>query len=72
MEWVKPIGMVEKDFRYRGVFLLVDFDGKRLWFFGYKKDNTVINQMMASMKGRHAEMVNYLIARARSVNDAQN
>jgi hypothetical protein len=66
MEWVKPIGMVEKDFRERGVFLLVDVDGKRLWFFGYKKDHSVINQMMSSMKGRHAEMVKYLTARARA------
>ena len=44
--------------------MLVDVDGRRLKFFGYKKDHTEINQMMDSMKGRSAEMVKFLLARA--------
>ena len=66
MEWVKPIGMVEKDFRYNGIFLLVDPISRRLWFYGYKKDQASINQAMESLKGRSDEMVNFLIARAKS------
>jgi hypothetical protein len=64
MEWVKPIGMVERDLRYIGIFLLVDFSGKRLWFFGHKKNSVDINRAMESVKGRCDEMVKYLTARA--------
>jgi hypothetical protein len=67
MEWVKPIGMVEKDLRYLGIFLLVDFNGRRLWFFGHKKDCAEINRAMGSLKGRCEEMVKYLTARAARV-----
>jgi hypothetical protein len=66
MEWVKPIGMVEKDLRYQGIFLLVDIDGKRLWFCGNKKNYVDINRAMDSLKGRSVEMVKYLLARARA------
>jgi hypothetical protein len=66
MEWVKPIGMMELDFRRQGVFLLVDVSGKKLWFFGYKRDQSAINQMMETLRGRCDEMVNFLIARARA------
>lgn len=65
MEWVKPIDEVEADFRRRGVFLLVDFHGKKLQFFGYKKDHVEIKQMIDSLRGRSHEMVNFLIARAK-------
>jgi hypothetical protein len=64
MEWVKPIDEVESDFRRQGVFLLVDVDGRKLRFYGYKKDCVAINRMMDSMKGRAPEMVKFLIARA--------
>lgn len=66
VEWVKPIGMLELDIRRQGVFLLVDVSGRKLWFFGYKRDQSCINKMMDSMKGRCDEMVNFLIARARA------
>jgi hypothetical protein len=66
MEWVKPIDEVEADFRRRGVFLLVDVCGKKLRFFGYKKDTVEINQMIDSLRGRSHEMVNFLIKRANS------
>jgi hypothetical protein len=66
MEWVKPIGMMELDFRRQGVFLLVDVSSRKLWFFGYKRDNICINKMMETLKGRCDEMVNFLLARARA------
>jgi hypothetical protein len=66
MEWVKPIGMVELDFRRQGVFMLVDVSSRKLWFFGYKRDHSCINKMMESLKGRCDEMVDFLIARARA------
>jgi hypothetical protein len=65
MERLESIATVEYAFRRRGVFLLVDFDGKKLWFFGHKPDQVAIKQMMESMKGRTEEMVKFLIARAR-------
>ena len=65
MEWVKPIGMLEKDIRCQGIFLLVDFDGRRLWFYGHKKDHATINRAMDSLKGRCEEMVKYLTERAK-------
>ena len=64
MEWVRPIHVVEYEFRRQGVFLLVDFDGRKLWFFGFKPDTVLIKQMMASLKGRSEEMVKFLTARA--------
>jgi len=57
---------MEYEFRKQGVFLLVDVSGRKLWFFGCKKDNTCINRMMESLKGRTDEMINFLIARARA------
>ena len=59
-----PIHVIEYQLRCRGVFLLVDFDRRRLWFYGYKKNHTDINQMMEQVKGRQAEMVKFLTARA--------
>jgi hypothetical protein len=66
VEWVKPIDEVARDFRRRGVFLLVDVNRKRIVFYGYKSDNVQINQMIASLKGRSNEMMNYLIAQLRA------
>jgi hypothetical protein len=71
MEWVKPIGMVELDFRRQGVFLLVDFDGRRLWFFGFKRSHEDINRMMDSLKPRVTEMVKFLTARARAKGETE-
>jgi len=65
MEWVKPIDTMEHDFRRKGVFLLVDINGKRLRFYGFKKDGVELNRMIDSMKGRCDEMVKFLIARAK-------
>jgi len=65
MEWVKPIDTMERDFRRRGVFLLVDMNEKKLMFYGFKKDGVDINRMIDSMKGRCDEMVKFLIARAK-------
>jgi hypothetical protein len=64
MEWVKPIDQVEADIRSKGMFCLVDVNRKRLWFFGYKKDQTDISRAIQSVNGRNHEMVNFLIARA--------
>lgn len=64
MERVTPIHVVEHQFRLRGVFLLVGIDGRKLWFFGYKKDHATLKQMMESLKGRRDEMVKFLLARA--------
>lgn len=50
--------------RLQGVFLLVDMSGRKLWFFGYKKDQTILKQMMESLKGRRDEMIKFLLARA--------
>jgi hypothetical protein len=68
MGWVKPIDQVDADIRRVGIFMLVDVDGKKLRFFGFKKDYTDINRAMDSLKGRSQEMVKYLIevASARS------
>ena len=64
MERLTPIHVMEYQFRRQGVFLLVDFDRRRLWFFGYKKNHTAINQLMESLKGRQEEMVKFLTARS--------
>ena len=64
MERLKPIHVMEYELRQHGVFLLVDFDRRRLWFYGYKKNHATINQMMEQVKGRQAEMVKFLTARA--------
>jgi hypothetical protein len=67
MEWVegeRPIHVVEYELRKQGVFLLVDFDGRKLWFFGYKRDQAALRQMMESLKNRRDEMVKFLIKRA--------
>jgi hypothetical protein len=66
VEWVIPIHVLEYRFRRQGAFLLVDVDGKKLWFLRYGKDHVAIRQMMESMKGRTDEMVKYLTARARA------
>jgi hypothetical protein len=68
VEWVKPIDEVEADFRRQGVFLLVNLDGQRLQFYGFKKDCVALNQMIDYLKqtGRGQEMVKFLIARARA------
>jgi hypothetical protein len=66
MEWVKPVETLELEFRRRGVFLLVDVSGKKVRFYGYKKNCVEINQMMDQLRGRSHEMVNFLIARAKS------
>jgi hypothetical protein len=64
MERVKHIHVMEYGFRRQGVFLLVDVDGRKLRFYGFKKDYSDINRMMDSLKGRVPEMVSFLIARA--------
>ena len=64
MEWVKPIDEVAREFRRQGIFLLVDARSKRIVFYGYKRDQGAIRQMMESLKGRSDEMIKYLIARA--------
>lgn len=64
MEWVKPIHVLEYEFRRQGVFLLVDAHLRKLWFYGFKSDQADINRMRDSMKGRVDEMVKFLIARA--------
>jgi hypothetical protein len=64
MERVEPIHVVEYRFRRQGVFLLVDVKGRKLWFYGYKRDQGAIRQMMESLKGRSDEMIKFLIARA--------
>jgi hypothetical protein len=61
MVWVKPIDQMDADIRRAGVFMLVDVDGKKLRFYGFKKDCVEINRMMDSLKGRSQEMVKYLI-----------
>jgi hypothetical protein len=48
------------------VFMLVDVDGRKLRFYGYKRDCVTINRLMESLKGRQDEMVKYLIAQART------
>jgi hypothetical protein len=67
MEWVEgvtPIHVVEYELRRKGVFLLVDMDGRKLWFYGYKKDQGALRQTMESLKNRRDEMVKFLIKRA--------
>jgi hypothetical protein len=65
MVWVMPIDQVEFGFRRQGVFLLVDVGGKKLRFYGFKKNHADLNRMIDSMKGRCDEMVNFLIARVK-------
>ena len=66
MGWVEPIDQVLLNFNRKGVFLLIDARNRRLAFFGYKKDNAEINQMIDSLKGRSDEMTKYLIAQLRA------
>lgn len=66
MERLIPIHVMEYKFRRQGVFLLVDFDGRKLWFYGYKRSSEDINRLMESLKGRVTEMVKFLTARARA------
>jgi len=72
MEWVKPIDEVEADFRRHGIFLLVDVSGKRIRFYGFKRDNAEINRAVDSLKGRGPEMVKFLTARARGSSDVRS
>jgi hypothetical protein len=65
VERVTPIHILEYQIRRQGVFLLVDFGGRKLWVFGYKEQEE-INRVMESLKGRLTEMVNFLTARARA------
>jgi len=66
VEWVKPIDEVEADFRRQGVFVLVDMDGRKLRFYGYKRNCETINRLVDSLRGRGPEMVKFLTARARA------
>jgi hypothetical protein len=66
VEWVKPIDQVDADIRREGVFMLVDVDGRKLRFYGYKRDYVTINRLIESLKGRQDEMVKYLIAQTRT------
>lgn len=59
-----PIDEVEAEFRRQGVFLLVDFNSRKLWFYAYKRDQAVLRQLMESLTPRRDEMIKYLIARA--------
>ncbi len=61
---MQPIHVVEYELRRQGVFLLVDMDGKKLWFFGYSKDQNSLKRVMESLKSRRDEMVKFLIKRA--------
>jgi hypothetical protein len=63
MERLRPIHVIEYELRRQGIFMLVDFDRRRLWFYG-TKGYADINRMMESLKGRGQEMVKYLTARA--------
>jgi hypothetical protein len=63
VEWVKPIGELEADFRRQGVFMLADFNAKRLRFYGY--DSVVTNRLVDAVRGRTQEMVDFLVARLR-------
>jgi hypothetical protein len=65
VEWVTPIEEIEADIRRRGMFVLVDVNGKTLRFYGYKTQ-AYVNQLVDSLRGRGPEMVKYLIARARA------
>jgi hypothetical protein len=66
MGWVMPIDQVLLNFNRKGVFLLIDARNRRLVFYGYKKDNADINQMIDSLKGRSDEMTKHLIALLRA------
>lgn len=65
VEWLKPIDQVEAEIRRDGMFLLVDMNGRRLWFYGCKNQPT-INRVVDSLRKRRVEMVNFLIARMRA------
>lgn len=51
--------------RQKGMFLLADPVGGKLWFFGCK-DQPTMNRMIDALRGRSAEMGKFLIARARA------
>ncbi len=61
MEWLKPIEDVEAEFRRHGSFLLVDTNGKLMYYASRAAKSA---KLIESLKGRSAEMVNFLIARA--------
>lgn len=65
MEWVKPIDQLEAEVRYRGVFMLVDLNTKKLKFYGFKRQQPDFNKVVDLVRGRTHEMVNYLIASAK-------
>jgi hypothetical protein len=71
MERLDPINLLEADLRRQGVFILVDPSSRKLWFYGYKPDMSVIRQMMASIRGRSEEMARFLIARASAKNKGE-
>jgi hypothetical protein len=66
MEPVTPIHVLEYGVRRKGVFLLVDIDGRKLRFYGFKKSQAALNQIKDSLAGRVTEMVKFLTARARA------
>ena len=67
MERVRAtIDELEADLRRQGVFLLVDVGGRKLWFYGYKKNQGILTEMMESLKPRRDEMIRFLLARARA------
>jgi hypothetical protein len=66
MERLIPIGEVERDLRRQGIFILVDFSGRKLWFYGYLKSQISLNKTMESLTNRRHEMIQLLTARARA------
>jgi hypothetical protein len=64
MERLKPIHVLEHEFRRRGAFLLVDVTGRTIRFYKYAEDAVSVMEMADSIKGRSKEMVDFLISRA--------
>jgi hypothetical protein len=64
MEWVMPIDQLEAEFRRYGAFLLVDFQGRKLWYYGVNRDGATRNRLIQLLKGRNQEMVLFLTKRA--------
>ena len=65
---MKPIDQVEADLLRKGVFLLVDVNGRTLRFYQFAKDSVRLKQVLDSFQesGRGVEMVKFLIARAKA------
>ena len=63
---MKPIDEVEADLRRKGIFMLVDMNGKVLRFYGFNRDNSAVNRAVDSLRGRQIEMTKFLTARARA------